>query len=265
MTITKLSREDEGGIVFLDVMQYLAPGFSLDDFVRSFGDKNEHNQKSYFPYEFMDDFTKLETVTELPAYETFYSNLKRCNVLNSEFEAWCTKKRITQEEGVLLENRPSCGVEKYDSLQQLWKYENWTCFGDYLKYYNTQDVVPFLKAVEIYSQSLRAEGVDMKRDGISLPGLAKQILRNYVDYKTLYHIDNPFVYHTIHESKVGGQSIIFTRRNDEDHPYIKGFDANSLYLHCLGEGQFTGKCKNYVGNFLQRTETLQSKLNKHPY
>ena len=268
LTINRLSRQDEGGIAFLDVMQYLAPGFSLDDFVRSFGVKDFNHQKSYFPYEFMDDFDKLESVKELPPYETFYSNLKRCNVLNSEFEAWCIKKRITEKEGVLIENRPDCGVEKYDYLKQLWKYRNWTCFGDYLKYYNIQDVVPFLKAIEIYSTSLREEGVDMTRDGISLPGLAKQILRSYVDYKTLYYIDNPFVYHTIHESEVGEQSIIFTRKNDDDQPYIKGFDANSLYLHCLGEDQFTGKCivyKHYVGNFLQRPETLHSKLNKHPY
>ena len=108
----------------------------------------------------------------------------------------------------------------------------------------------------------------MARDGISLPGLVKQILRSYVDYKTLYHIDNPFVYHTIHKSEVGGQSIIFTRKNDDDHPFIKGFDANSLYLHCLGERQFTGKCivyKTYVGDYLQRTETVKSRLNRHPY
>ena len=48
LTINKLSRKDDGGIAFLDVMQYLAPGFSLDDFVRSFGDKTEHNQSHIF-------------------------------------------------------------------------------------------------------------------------------------------------------------------------------------------------------------------------
>ena len=77
-----------------------------------------------------------------------------------------------------------------------------------------------------------------------------------------------FVYHTIHESEVGGQSIIFTRENDEQHPYLKRFDANCVYLHCLGEGQFTGQCtvyRPYVGDYLQRVETARYNVRRHPY
>ena len=57
----------------------------------------------------------------------------------------------------------------------------------------------------------------------------------------MYYIDDQSIYSTIKDNEVGGQSIIFTRKNDEDHPHVKGFDANSLYLYCLGEGQFTGR------------------------
>ena len=92
-----------------------------------------------------------------------------------------------------------------------------------------------------YAKEMRTKKVNVVRDGISLPGLAKQILMKHVPYRSLYYINNPEVYYTIRRNEVGGQSIIFTRKNNPQHPYVKGFDANSLYLYCLGEGQYTGQ------------------------
>ena len=88
---------------------------------------------------------------------------------------------------------------------------------------------------------MRCKKVVVVRDAISLPGLAKQILMKHVPHRSLYYIDDPSVYSTIKRNEVGGQSIISTRKNGPEHPYVKGFDAISLYLYCLGEGQFTGK------------------------
>ena len=134
------------------------------------------------------------------------------------------------------------GCAKYSQLQQLWIDQQWVCIGDYLEYYNTKDVVPFLGAVMCYTTGLQdGNNVDVVRDAISLPGLAKQILRQHIPHRSLYYIDDSSIYSLIKDNEVGGQSIIFTRRNDEDHPNVKGFDANSLYLYCLGEGQFTGR------------------------
>ena len=137
---------------------------------------------------------------------------------------------------------PDTGREKYEKLCRMWTDKGWNNLGDYLRYYNVQDVVPFLIGVCGYAREFSVKEVDMVRDAISLPGLAKQILLKHVPHRSLYYIDSPFVYSTIRRNEVGGQSIIFTRKNDpERHPYIKGFDANSLYLYCLGEGQYTGK------------------------
>ena len=102
-------------------------------------------------------------------------------------------------------------------------------------------MLPFLKAFIICSSGMERNGVDVVRDTISLPGLAKQILRKHVPYWPLYYIEDQQIYSTIRENEVGGQSIIFTRKYSQDYPYFKGFDANSLYLYCLGEGQYTGK------------------------
>ena len=99
--------------------QYLAPGFSLDDFIRSFGNGKQNEQKSYFPNEFMDSFEKLYTVTSLPPYESFYTRLRNVNVLNSDFWSFCLKSNLSEEEGMLQHRRPNTGMEKYKDVNLL--------------------------------------------------------------------------------------------------------------------------------------------------
>ena len=237
---------DGGGFVFLYIMQYLAPGFNLDTFIKSFaGETSSH--KSYFPYEYMDSYDKL-TETQMPPYEAFVSELRQENQLDSEYQTYLVQKlgvaRDTKKDSLSpeqLANAPQTGEEKYRMLVDMWRENHWQTIGDYLKYYNVQDVVPFLIGVCNYAKEMRSKQVDVVRDAISLPGLAKQILMKHVPHRSLYYIDDPSVYSTIKRNEVGGQSIIFTRKNGPEHPYVKGFDANSLYLYCLGEGQFTGK------------------------
>ena len=113
------------GIQFLDLMQYLAPGFSLDDFIRSFGSGKENEQKSYFPFEFMDSFDKLYTVTSLPPYDSFHSHLRNVNALNSEFLKFCLKNNFDEETGKRIEvnKRPKAGEEKYKDMLHLLAVE----------------------------------------------------------------------------------------------------------------------------------------------
>ena len=60
---------------FLDTLQFLAPGYSLKSFFKAF-DANE--EKGFFPYDY---FTHQLDETSLRPYETFYSSIKGCNVL----------------------------------------------------------------------------------------------------------------------------------------------------------------------------------------
>ena len=250
VSITVNGLSDGGGFVFLDIMQYLAPGFNLDTFIKSFAGENYatgDGGKSYFPYEYIDSYDRLAE-TEMPPYCAFYSQLRQENQLESEYQQYIVQKlglaRDTQKKDLSdsqLEKCPCTGEEKYELLKNMWREQQWQSVADYLKYYNIQDVVPFLVGVCNYAKEMRTKQVDVVRDGISLPGLAKQILMKHVPHRSLYYIDNPELYSTIRRNEVGGQSIIFTRRNGTQHPYIKGFDANSLYLYCLGEGQYTGQ------------------------
>ena len=121
------------------------------------------------------------------------------------------------------------------------------------------DVVSFAKAIQNYSKELRDNHVDMFANGISLPGLAKKILSRYMYKGSMYYLNDMEIINIVKKSEIGGQSIIFTRENSKDHPYIVGYDSNSLYLWCLGEGQYVGKPSLYVNpgipNFLIRKST----------
>ena len=57
---------------FLDMVNYLAPGFSYDKYLKAYGCELT---KGHFPYEYMDDVRKLDD-RNLPPKEAFYSRLK---------------------------------------------------------------------------------------------------------------------------------------------------------------------------------------------
>ena len=69
---------------FLDILQLLAPGYSLKSFFKAFG---VSEQKGYFPYDYFTDANQLDERT-LPPYEAFYSSLKHCNVLEEEYDSF---------------------------------------------------------------------------------------------------------------------------------------------------------------------------------
>ena len=71
---------------FLDITSYLAPGYSYDQFLKAY-ECSAH--KSFLPYEWFDDVNKLD-YPELPPYESFYSSLSNCNVVEKEYSRYQT-------------------------------------------------------------------------------------------------------------------------------------------------------------------------------
>ena len=57
---------------FIDMVNYLAPGYSYDKYLKAYGCELE---KGHFPYEYMDDLLKLDDHA-LPSREAFYNRLK---------------------------------------------------------------------------------------------------------------------------------------------------------------------------------------------
>lgn len=65
---------------FLDLSSYLPAGTSYDSFLETFDVKL---RKSYFPYEYLTNVSKLDE-TRLPPKECFFSSLKNCNTLENK-------------------------------------------------------------------------------------------------------------------------------------------------------------------------------------
>ena len=62
---------------FLDITSYLAAHVRYDSFLKAY---NVYLTKSYFPYEYFDGLSKLDS-TEFPAFEDIHSFLKGKNTL----------------------------------------------------------------------------------------------------------------------------------------------------------------------------------------
>ena len=243
----------------LDMSNYLPPGTSYDKFLETF---NIEQRKSYFPYEYLSDISVLEE-TSLPPAEAFYSSLKQQNVLESDvFVRYCIlveEENKSIEEALLilkLEKPPVSQVdENYKCLLQIWKDENMHTMADYLKYYNSLDVGPMLKAVEAYKQFFITQKIDVFKDCISVPGVARKMLFQCGTESggsfSLFNRRDEDLYHKMKASLSGGPSVVVTRyhevgktfiRDDESMPCksIVGYDFNSLYLFCLGNDMPSG-------------------------
>ena len=213
--------------VFLDMFNYLAPGYSYANYLKAFL-KDEF--KGHFPYEWMDDIRKLDN-KKLPPRRAFYSSL--------------TNKTIS--------------LKEYQECRDVWKKEKMRTFRDYLIHYNNKDVVPFVKAIKEHSKFFIERGIDMFKDGLTLPGLTLKFLFQNTQDKTPYVLFGPKdkdIHDLVRKNLVGGPSIIFHRHHvsretnirerkfgkeeSKKCQHILGVDANSLYLKCMGEEHCAG-------------------------
>ena len=162
-------------------MNYVAPGFSYDQFLRAY---ECEQTKGFFPYEWIDKLDKLKE-TPLPPHAAFYSSLKNTNITEQEYE-YC---------------------------QQVWEENNMQTFEDFIVWYNNLDVVPFIEAVEKMSQFWRERKIDMFKDGISVPGLTLKYLFSYLSpqtYFSLFDQANSDLYQLIKGNNTATQVLFST-------------------------------------------------------
>ena len=219
-TYTTISTET---FKFLDISHYLAAGSSYSRFLRAY---EIEESKGYFPYDYFDSIEKLEE-KHLPPHEEFYSQLRDSN--------------ITEEE--------------YEYLHRVWQEEGMETFKDFLEWYNNKDVAPFVQAVQKLQQFYFDRGIDVFKNAVSVPGIARQMLFN-ASSKTntcfqLFGSEDEDLYRTFKKNIVGGPSIIFHRYHKKDTTYIRknkekvckkilGHDSNALYLYSIGQPLPTG-------------------------
>ena len=198
---------------FVDVINYLAPGFSYDKYLKAYGCTV---QKGHFPYEYIDDLRKLEERSLLPQAK-LYSRLKN--------------KGITDED--------------YALCQEAWCCNRMTTMRDFLVWYNNRDVVPFLEALDKQFAFYQQQNIDMFKDGISFPGMTLLYLFNDLPanrFFTVFNETNKDLRHLVKDNIVGGPAIIFHRHHEKNATKIRsgetcrsivGYNANALYLWAL--------------------------------
>ena len=89
-------------------------------------------------------------------------------------------------------------------------------FKDYLIYYNTLDTAPFCIALNNFTEIYSSQEIDIFKDFLTLPGVARKMLFNSSKSKfSLINSDNADLYYTPRKNIVGGTSIIFSRYQEK--------------------------------------------------
>ena len=178
---------------FLDICNYLAPGYSYAQFLQAY---ECVARKGYFPYEWFDNREKLD-VSELPPQAAFFSTLRNTNISDDEYQ-YCL---------------------------DVWQSENMQTFRDYLVWYNNLDVEPFVEAIEKMFQFYQPRGLDLFKDGISVRGLVMKYLFSRLEENTFFYLfqeRDKDLYYSFKNNIVGGPSIIFQRYHERDKTFIRG-------------------------------------------
>jgi hypothetical protein len=130
---------------FLDQMNYCAAGTDLRSFIKA---HDVGQQKSHFPYEWLDCYSKLDCLI---------ADLKI-----SDFDSSLKKTQISQDD--------------FNQLMQTCEEENLIYIKDLLKWYNNLDVTPLLRACLKSKEHFYRFKLDMYKDAFTLPGLSENIL-----------------------------------------------------------------------------------------
>ena len=101
-----------------------------------------------FPYEWLDGYEKLSHVGPV-SYENFYSSIK---------------STITRDE--------------YKQFLKLFKENDCTTMGDWLRVYNVADVVPFIEAFRKMAGQYYPDKIDVCKDAVSIPGISMTYVLN---------------------------------------------------------------------------------------
>ena len=206
---------------FVDICNYLAPGFSYDKYLKAYGCDL---QKGHFPYEYMDGIEKLED-RALPPQSAFFSQLKNEGISDAD----------------------------YARCQAVWHDNQMKTMRDFLVWYNNRDVIPFLQAIDKQFAFYQQHNIDMFKDGISVPGLSLLHLFNDLPndtFFTVFNNTNKDAHKLVKDNIVGGPAIIFHRYHEKGITKIRGgselcrkivgYDANALYLWALMQDMPTG-------------------------
>ena len=212
---------------FLDICNFIAPGFSYAKYLRAYG---VEENKGFFPYEWVTSKHALD-YPHLPPIEAFKSEFKGTELSETNYAICC----------------------------RAWTAHSMTSFADFVVWYNNLDVKPMLEAIKNQSAVYARKGIDMLKDAVSLPGLA--VLWKFAHVTAmengirLLSREDSELYSLVKKNIVGGPSIVFHRYHERGVTRIRpaeltespacqtilGVDANALYLYCMMQKMPNGR------------------------
>ncbi|KAL5260053.1 hypothetical protein ACHWQZ_G010240 [Mnemiopsis leidyi] len=141
------------------------------------------------------------------------------------------------------------GLFRYNTLRDNFNNNEWT-MRNYLEFYNNNDVVPFLEAVENMCTYYKTRGVDIFKEAVSVPGVSLRLAFREMDQQQSFYLFNKRHSDLVDlflSNNVGGPAIIFDRwqevgkttirHNPRGKPTktILGLDGVALYLWCTSQ------------------------------
>ena len=212
-----------GDVQHLDIMIFLGGATSLDAFLKAY---KTAETKGFFPYEWFDCPQKMNN-SEFPTYNAFFSKLRNLNPLEKDYSDYQTllSSGLKTEEALSkmkLSKPPLSGEENYQYLLDIWNHENMCTFKDFLRWYNNENFVPTLEAMQKMLAFYDKKGIDMLKLGCTLPNLANICLHKSTRAKFYPFTEtDKDLLQKIREDMVGGPSIVFTRKAVVDETFIR--------------------------------------------
>ena len=99
-------------------------------------------EKLMFPYEWLDDYEKLSQVGPV-SYEDFYSSFK-----------------------------PTITRDEYERFLKLFKENDCTTIGDWLRVHNVADVILFIETFRKMAEQCYPDKIDVCKGTVSIPGIS---------------------------------------------------------------------------------------------
>ena len=192
---------------FLEILQFLTPGYNLKSFFKAF---DANDKKGFFSYDYFISAEQLDE-TSLPPYETFYSTLSKDVMFLKKTMRLSDHGKFEQEalQPLRLQEVPKTGPENYQWLNDLSNENGSTTFADFLKWYNDLDVTPTITAIEKMNDYYKDKNVDFMHQAITLPGIAKRICLNSItDPNVEKHLFNPNKRIYINSSKITSLGVL---------------------------------------------------------
>ena len=221
-----------GSFSFKDIQAYLAPGTSLDKFLKAF---DTELTKAVFPHKITQNIKKY--VKQYPNLSPYTDNVIEL-LKNSSIP---TKKWFNND-------------LKSESISQELYHQicaNFTNLYDLLEHYNNCDVKPSVEATKKLADFFKTLNLDIHKDEISISGLTLKYLWMMKEENCEFQLfkGNEELYHKFKDNLVGGPSIIFHHYHEQNKTRMRegnlcqkivGYDANALYLYDIGQDMLCG-------------------------